>query len=209
MALDEIRKNFVNIGVSAGQAEKLIEEMRAGLKGVASTSKDLDKAAKEVEQLRNQVLQFFSIGNVIQLFKRAVSSAFATVKELDKTMTETAVVTEFNVGDMWSQLPQYTKRANELGVSIKGAYEAATLYYQQGLRTNEVVGVSNETLKMARIAGMEVVDATNLMTAALRGFNMEVNEMSAQKVNDVYSELAAITAADTQEIGIAMSKTAS
>ena len=83
------------------------------------------------------------------------------------------------------------------------------LYYQQGLRTNEVIGVSNETLKMARIAGMEVVDATNLMTAALRGFNMEVNEMSAQKVNDVYSELAAITAADTQEIGVAMSKTAS
>jgi hypothetical protein len=35
------------------------------------------------------------------------------------------------------------------------------------------------------------------MTAALRGFNMEVNEMNAQRVNDVYSELAAITAADT------------
>ena len=75
---------------------------------------------------KTQVLDFFSIGNAIQLFKRAHSSAFATVKELDKTMTETAVVTEFNVGDMWSQLPQYT-RANELGVSIKGAYEAATL----------------------------------------------------------------------------------
>jgi hypothetical protein len=35
------------------------------------------------------------------------------------------------------------------------------------------------------------------MTAALRGFNMEVNETNAQKINDVYSKLAAITAADT------------
>jgi hypothetical protein len=35
------------------------------------------------------------------------------------------------------------------------------------------------------------------MTAALRGFNMEVNEINATRVNDVYSELAAITAADT------------
>jgi len=35
------------------------------------------------------------------------------------------------------------------------------------------------------------------MTAALRGFNMELNEASATKVNDVYSQLAAITAADT------------
>jgi len=194
---------------SASGAEPALDGMQDKLHQTGQTAEELSRAAQEVERLKQQVLDFFSIGNAIQLFKRAVSSAFATVEELDKAMTETAVVTEFNVGDMWSQLPQYTQRANELGVSIKGAYEAATLYYQQGLKTNEVIGVSNETLKMARIAGMEAADATNLMTAALRGFNMEVNEMSAQKVNDVYSELAAITAADTQEIGIAMSKTAS
>jgi len=45
-------------------------------------------------------------------------------------MTATAVVTNFSVGDMWSQLPEYTKRANELGVSTLEAYKAATLYYQ-------------------------------------------------------------------------------
>ena len=38
---------------------------------------------------------------------------------------------------------------------------------------------------------------------------MEVNETSAARVNDVYSELAKITAADTEQIGIAMSKVAS
>ena len=45
-------------------------------------------------------------------------------------MTETAVVTDFSVGDMWAQLPEYTKRANELGVTTLAAYKAATLYYQ-------------------------------------------------------------------------------
>jgi TP901 family phage tail tape measure protein len=62
---------------------------------------------------------------------------------------------------------------------------------------------------MARIAGMDASEATDKMTAALRGFNMELNEMSAQKVADVYSELAAITAADVNEISSAMTKTAS
>jgi TP901 family phage tail tape measure protein len=71
------------------------------------------------------------------------------------------------------------------------------------------MALTNETLKMARIAGLECADATNLMTAALRGFNMEINQASAQRVNDVYSELAAITAADTNEIATAMTKTAS
>jgi TP901 family phage tail tape measure protein len=64
-------------------------------------------------------------------------------------------------------------------------------------------------MKMARIAGMDYADATDKMTAALRGFNMELNASSAQRINDVYSELAAITAADTNEIATAMTKTAS
>jgi TP901 family phage tail tape measure protein len=38
---------------------------------------------------------------------------------------------------------------------------------------------------------------------------MEINETSATRINDVYSELAAITAADTSQIATAMSKTAS
>lgn len=47
------------------------------------------------------------------------------------------------------------------------------------------------------------------MTAALRGFNMELNEASAQRVNDVYSNLAANAAANTHEIADAMTRTAS
>ena len=43
----------------------------------------------------------------------------------------------------------------------------------------------------------------------LRGFNMELNQTSAQRIDDVYSKLAQITASDTQEISTAMSKTAS
>ena len=62
---------------------------------------------------------------------------------------------------------------------------------------------------MARIAGMDAASATDAMTAALRGFNMEIDEDSAQRVSDVYSKLAAITAADTGELSTAMSKVAS
>ena len=45
------------------------------------------------------------------------------------------------------------------------------------------------------------------MTAALRGFNMEMSEGS--HVTDVYSELAAHAAADVNGIAYAMSKAAS
>lgn len=190
------------------KADDAARDMGSGLQTASDQARELTAREKEIEQLANRVKYFFSIGNTVQLFKRAVKSAINTVKELDEVMTQAAVVTKFDVSGMWAQLPEYTKRANELGVTVKGVYEASTLYYQQGLETEQVIGVTNETLKMAKIAGLDYATATNYMTSALRGFNMEVNELSAQKVNDIYSQLAAKTASNVEEISVAMSKVA-
>ena len=201
-AIEAINRALQSALGSAGNMENEMAQVSDQFDRLAAQKRDIDS-------LRQSLLNFFGIQNAIQLFKRAVRAAYESVTELDKAMTATAVVTDFSVGDMWDQLPEYTKMANELGTTTLGAYETATLFYQQGLKTNEVMEVSTETMKMARIAGMDYVEATNMMTAALRGFNMEINETSAQKVNDVYSELAKITASDTQEISTAMTKTAS
>jgi len=204
--LGQVRKVLEQIGIIAREGTSQIENQSNAVNRDTEAFKELDST---LEHFKKKATYFFGIANAANLLKRAVRSALETVKDLDKVMTETAVVTDFSVGDMWAQLPEYTKRANELGVSIHDAYEAATLYYQQGLKTNEVIAVSNETLKMARIAGLGAAEATDRMTNALRGFNMEINEESAQRVNDVYSKLAAITAADTDEISTAMTKVAS
>ena len=197
-----LKKALGAVGPAAKQAGE-------GVEGLNAEAKEVSEAEKDINNLKRQLLDFFSISNAIELFKRAIRSAIDTVKELDAVMTETAVVTDFSIGDMWDKLPDYADKASDLGTSIAELYSATTLYYQQGLKTNEAMGVGVETMKMARIAGMDATDATTAMTAALRGFNMAVDEMNAQKVNDVYSELAAITAADTNQIATAMGKTAS
>lgn len=207
--LEKIKQHLEDIPPNLEEASQAANECGDAFDAMKNNARGLDQTAREVENLHKQVLEFFSIGNAVQLFKRAVKSAFDTVKKLDATMTETAVVTDFTIGDMWKQLPTYAVEANKLGAAINDLYGSTTLYYQQGLRTKAAMALGIETTKMARIANIEAADATNLMTAALRGFNMELNETSAQKVNDIYSELAAITAADTHEIGVAMSKTAS
>lgn len=207
--LKKLISSLQQMGLTSKQAEDFVESLRKDLSLIDKSAKDIKKAEQEMENLKNQILQFFSITNAIQLFKRTVQSALNTVKELDATMTEAAVVTDFSIGDMWDQLPKYSKEAQKLGVSINGMYQATTLYYQQGLKNNEAMALGVETMKMAKIAAMDSTEATTAMTAALRGFNMELNETSATRVNDVYSQLAAVTAADTNQIATAMEKTAS
>lgn len=209
---DELTKVKTQIGNVISATDKgagSFDNYASSINRTKDVVRQLTNQERELQQFQSRVEYFFGFNNSVQLLKRAVRDAIDTVKDLDAAMTETAVVTDFSVGDMWKQLPKYTDEANKLGATVKGAYETLTLFYQQGLNQNQAWDLGIETMKMARIAGLDYINATNLMTSALRGFNMELNQVSSQRVNDVYSELAAITASDVKELGVAMSKTAS
>lgn len=208
-AVQKVNDNLKIFNNTQHEVASGAEQLRGKIEEERQSWNRHDEQLSDVKALKSRILWFFSLNNTLNLVRRTIRSAFETVKELDKAMTETAVVTDFSVADMWAQLPDYTKRANDLGVTTKAAYEAATLYYQQGLKTNEVTAMSNETLKMARIAGLDAAVATDRMTNAIRGFNMEINEMNAQRIDDVYSKLAAISASNVDEISTAMTKVAS
>ena len=204
--VERVKKVFEELQIAIEKNPKALADLNNRIHETAKTSVELSKGAQSLER---QVESYFGLNAIFRTIANMGRQAMETVKALDKAMTETAVVTNFSVGDMWEKLPIYTAEANKLGSTIEDVYRATTLYYQQGLNTTQSMGLAVETLKMARIAGMDAKDATNAMTAALRGFNLELNEVSARRINDVYSELAAITASDTQEISTAMEKVAS
>lgn len=189
-------------------ASEAIGKIEQKTEAATEAAKEFKSFNNEMEQMGNNILRVFSLQNGFQLLKKAINAAFNSVKELDAAMTETAVVTDFSISDMWNKMPTYTEMANKLGVSIKGAYETTTLLYQQGLKTNEVMSAGENIMKMAKIANLDYAEATDMMTAAIRGFNMEMNDTNTQIVNDTYSKLAAITASSTEEIATAMTKTA-
>lgn len=151
-------KNFEMLGASVEKNVSAVTDLGNAL---TTTKAQLEAAGNSTSMLVTQLEYFFSAQEAINLFKRGVSDAVDTIKELDASMTETAVVTNFSVGDMWNQLPTYTKTAQQLGTTIKDVYDATALYYQQGLNTNQSMGIATETLKMARIAGMDASDATD------------------------------------------------
>lgn len=208
--LEKISEYIRSIGNNAENAQTQVGQLGSRFKnevqsGVVATA----KLNSEMDQLKTRLGYFFSIVNGVQLFKQAIRSAYESVKELDAAMTEMAVVTKYSVADLWAQMPQYAENANKLGATTLDVYKSMVLYTQQGLDAQQAQELSNQTLRMARIAGMEAADATDAMTSALRGFNMELTEASGQRVNDVYSNLAAHAAANTEEISNAMMRTAS
>ena len=200
-----IDKNVANLKECANEQKRL----STATQNTTNEVKEQDRAMENVSTLQGRISQYIGMEGIINALSQSLRDAFETVKQLDESMKDMAVVTDLDIGDYWDQLPEYTSRAQDLGLAINDVYQADMLYYQQGLKQQEVLAVSTETMKMAKIAGLETADATDRMTAALRGFNMEINEVNAQRISDVYSELAAITASDVDEISTAMTKTAS
>ena len=112
--LEEFKNQIQKVAESTENTAQPVKEFANNVHSAGDEVAYASDKAKDLENLANQVKQFFSIGNTVQLFKRAIRSAFDTIKDLDAVMTQTAVVTDFTVGDMWAQLPEYTKRINRV-----------------------------------------------------------------------------------------------
>lgn len=198
------------IKASGAALDALGDDAENGIDGLRQMSEEfetLSEQAQKLENIKTAVKQWFGFSHIINTVKSAIKSAISTIRELDSVMTEIAVVTDMTQKDLWAQMDTYSALAQKYGTTIKGAYQVSQLYYQQGLKTNEVMELTEQTLIMAKISGLDYATATDYMTVAVRGFKMEMSEAST--VTDVYSNIAAKTASDTTELAVAMSKVAS
>lgn len=189
---------------------KTAESYRTTTKEAQKYSAQLDKIREQEAALGNIksfIARWFSVTAVINMVKNAFNSMKNTIKELDDVMTEIAIVTDKTQADLWAQMSSYTAMAKTYAASIAGVYTVSQLYYQQGLQQAEVMALTEQTLKMAKISGLDYATATDYMTNAVRSFKMEMTD--AQRVVDVYSAVAAASATNTTELATAMSKTAS
>lgn len=217
----------VNAEIQEGEhaTEQFVQEQTQGLQQAHQAQEDLERSTeKSTEKMTEQseaaeainnkfddmkqaIKTFLSISSAIKGVRQVISQTFNDIKELDKSFANIAMVTDYTVGQMWESYNQYAEMANKLGQSTKSVIGASVLFYQQGLNTAESLALTEDTMKLATLAGEDFTEATSQMTAALRGFKMEMDE--GARVTDVYSQLAAKAAADVQGIAYAMSKTAS
>lgn len=192
-------------------AEKQQEDFIAATQTAISETREMSEAAQQLDNsfdnMKQAVKTFLSIGSAVSAVKSVISETFETVKSLDKSFADIAMVTDYSVAEMWESYDSYAEMANELGQTTQSVIDASGLFYQQGLDTAESLALTEDTMKLATLSGLDFAEATSQMTAALRGFKMEMSEGS--RVTDVYAELAAKAAADVEGISNAMTKTAS
>lgn len=199
----ELPESILETGQELDNAAKKSQELQTSLNDVSSQQVQFDSLTDSVGNFIKRIL---SVTTAYQTLRRVIRSTFDDIKNLDKAFGDIAMVTSYSVSDMWQQYGTYAEMANRLGQTTQSVIEASGLYYQQGLKTAEVMKLTEDTMKLATLAGLDFKEATSQMTGALRAFHMEMNQ--GAHVTDVYASIAANAAVDVNGISEAMSATA-
>ena len=203
-ALNKQRNGFEQVSQSVKNGNTVLQQNNNTL---IESVRSMVSFETQAQSVASSLTRIFSVTGAITAFRKIVRDAFNDVKELDEAMTSIAVVTNFSIGDLWRQVDEYSKLAQEKGVELKGVYDVQKLYYQQGRSAEDVKILTDNTLEFARIAEMDYAAATDAMTVAINAFNLKAKE--SIKITDIYSNLAAKAAVDQGELANAMSKVAS
>ena len=161
---------------------------------------------KQSNSLGKAFKQFTMYAIALRMAKKALREAIKTVKELDKALTEQAMVTGLTRKQTYGLLSDYQKMAAQLGTTTKEVSSTMTQFLRQGRSINESLKLSEAAISAAKVAGISAADSINYLTTAINGFQLSAND--AMKVSDKFAAVAATAATSYEEIAIALSKVA-
>lgn len=144
---------------------------------------------------------------VIRGAKVAIREAKNTIVELDKYLTEQAMVTGKTREQTYALIGSYQELALQTGATTKEIASVATEYMKQGKTIQDSLTLTEAAVSAAKVARVSVGDSVNYLTTALNGFQLSAED--AMLVSDKFAAVAASSATDYDELAIALSKVAS
>lgn len=176
----------------------------AGSKTIADISAASKKASKvwgEAGDIRNAAE---GVASFARTTRNALLGPLQTFEEFESQMSQVRV----KMGNVSQEtFQQMIDKAKELGASTRfSATEAAAgmeLLAQAGFSASETMGTLPTVLNLAQAQGLDMAQASEVMTTAIRGFGLETDQ--ASRVADVFSKAADATNADVLSLAESMS----
>ena len=206
--------NIKNILALTTQLREVYEKLRKTQKAGNDEKKKEIEGSKESTNANNNEAKSFASKAIsagiyytaINQVKRLMRESVQVVKELDKAMTDAAIVTDMNRQEAWKLLGTYQDLAKTTGLAVAEISGVVVEFLKQGRTLKEALELAEVAAKAAKVAGISANDAVNYLTAAVNGFGLAAKD--AVDIADKFSAIAAASASNFEELAIAMSKVA-
>ena len=190
----EAAKEFIHNQQDLNKTTSAIGQLNAS---IANQQTALNKAFK----------QFTIYALILRTAKKGLREAIKTIQDLDKELTEQAMVTGMTREQTYGLMKTYQELALATGATTKEVASVATEYIKQGKSIKDATVLTEAAVSAAKVARVSVSDSVNYLTTALNGFQLAASD--AMLVSDKFAAVAASSATDYDELAIALSKVAS
>ena len=191
----------------AGIKENMGKETEDTIKRTSEELSNFDNNVKKTSSSLGRAFKQFTIYAIaVRAVKKALREAVQTVKEIDRALTEQAMVTGLTRKQTYNLLKDYQNMASRLGTTTKEVSSTMTQFLRQGRSINESLTLTEAAVSAAKVAGISAADSINYLTTAINGFRLSASD--AMKVSDKFAAVAASAATSYEEIAIALSKVA-
>lgn len=184
--IKEINSGNITLAEAKAKYSSLIPE----LKDFENQSKKLSDTTNSLSDRIKRYFQFNVVSEGVQLLKRGIRECVDSVRELDVSLVELQKVSDLT-GD---SLDDITNRAFNLGESLartgKDVIDAVTVAKRAGFNMEDSFNIGEEALKMTNVAEniKSVDEATSALVGVLRGYGMEVGNVS--HLVDAFNEVS-------------------
>lgn len=145
--------------------------------------------------------------SALQGFTGALSDAYRYAQDLNESLTNIRIVTEYSTEQMRDFAQYANESAQRLSTTTTDYTDAALIYYQQGLPEEEVQARTETTIRLAQAAGISTREASEELTAIWNNFYD--GSQSLEYYADVLVRLGADTASSSEEISEGLQQFAS
>lgn len=195
MSLEKYRDQLVQLGPEGQKAFLgLAQSITNAELPLKRSSQVLDQFATA---LKNTVRWQIS-SSALHGFMSAVQGAYGYAQNLDKSLNSIRIVSGQSSEQMAELAEHANKAAQALNTSTLAYTDAALIYYQQGLDSDEVAKRTEATLKMSNVTGESASEVSSYMTAIWNNFAEGSDNL--EHFADVITALGASTASSSREI---------
>lgn len=187
--------------MSAAREQQAIIDSNTSLGGLGA---DANKTASSLGKVVKQI-SLYRIG--LGLVKKAINEVKRTIIDLDKSLTEQAMVTGKTRKEVYGLLSSYQNLAIQTGSTTKEVAATMTEFIRQGKSVAEAEKLTTAAISAAKVASINTADSINYLTTALNGFQLSASQ--AMEVSDKFAAVSANAATSYEEIAIALSKVSS
>lgn len=146
----------------------------------------LKAIGRETDTTGNKIKEAFDsrvvqrIAQVLLLsMVRALKKVYDNVKEINTAMTELQIVTMATSSQMEKTAKEIARSARSIGASISDLTNSTTVYARLGYELADAQTLAEKTTIYARVAGVNVNEATTNITGIIKAFNIGADGLEA------------------------------